>query len=289
MPVLSEVIRDTVRAHRDELALVDAADGVELTFGALGSLFDRIAAALQGLGLKRGDKVAVFQRNSRYWVGLEGALAKAGMVTVPINVYLSAEEILWLLDHSRSKAIAFTGSEAETLASIAGGGRTNALFLCHPAQGETPDWARRFDETTWPEAADDPSVRVEPGDAHRIMYTSATTGLPKGVVIPSENWVGCIVTGLANQLRDVEPGDRVLVSTPLTHVAGNYFWTFFGAGAASVVLRQFRPADFCRAVAEHGITHAFLAPTMIVMLLEHLRAAPEDAEVLRSGRLRALW
>jgi acyl-CoA synthetase (AMP-forming)/AMP-acid ligase II len=101
--------------------------------------------------------------------------------------------------------------------------------------------------------------------------------------------VGCIVTALANQLHDVTPEDRMLVATPLTHVANNFFWAFFGRGASSYLLRQFRPDAFCRAVAEHGITHTFLAPTMVVMLLRHLREHPQDAAALRTSSLRALW
>jgi acyl-CoA synthetase (AMP-forming)/AMP-acid ligase II len=289
VPVLADVIRDTVRAHRGRTALVDVEDGVELTFGELDSLFDRIGAGLRAAGLGPGDHVAVFQRNSRYWVGLEGALAKAGMVTVPVNVYLASPEVLWLLDHAEAKAIAFTPDEAETLAPIAGSTATCSLFLCHPQGSETPAWAQRFDETVWPESAVDELLPVAPGDTHRIMYTSATTGFPKGVLIPSENWVGCIVTALANQLDDVGQEERVLLSTPLTHVAGNYFWAFFGRGATTVLLRQFRPEGFVGAVVRHRITHAFLAPTMIVMLLEHLKGAPAEAQALRASELRRLW
>lgn len=288
MPVLAEVIRDTVRVYRRRTALVDAEDGIELTFAELDALFDRIGAGLRAAGLAAGDHVAVFQRNSRYWAGLEGALAKAGMVTVPVNVFLAAREIAWLLDHSEAKAIAFTAEEARILEPLVGS-TTCGLFLCHPGGSETPAWAQRFDETVWPVEPADAHVPVAPGDTHRIMYTSATTGLPKGVLIPTENWTGCIVTALANQLNDVGPDDRALLSTPLTHVAGNYFWAFFARGAATVLLRQFRPEAFCRAVAEERITHAFLAPTMIVMLLEHLRGAPADVERIGSSELRALW
>jgi acyl-CoA synthetase (AMP-forming)/AMP-acid ligase II len=286
LPVLGDVIRDTVRAHGARVALVDAEDGVSLTFDELDALFDRLAAGLAEHGLRPGDHVAVLQRNSRYWVGVEGAAAKSGLVTVPINIFLAPGEIAWLLDHSEAKAIVFTAEEAEMLVAIAPDA-AGCRFLC--LAGEVPGWAEAFAESTWPPAAGDPGVRVEPGDPHRIMYTSATTGLPKGVLIPTENWVGCIVTALANQLNDVGPSDRALLSTPLTHVAGNYFWTFFGRGATSVLLRQFRPATFCRAVVEHGITHAFLAPTMIVMLLDYLHGAPAEREALRNASLRALW
>ena len=286
MPILADVIRDTVRAHGSSTALVDAEEQVSLSFRDLDSLFNRLAGGLAASALRQGDHIAVFQRNSRYWVGLEGAAAKMGLVTVPINIYLAPSEIAWLLGHSEAKAIVFTSDEAAKLEPIAAE-VSGCRFLC--LSPDAPPWADAFGEASWPTPGEEPVVRIEPGDPHRIMYTSATTGLPKGVLIPTENWVGCIVTALANQLNDVGPSDRVLLSTPLTHVAGNYFWTFFGRGATTVLLRQFRPETFSRAVVEHAITHTFLAPTMIVMLLDYLQGAPAEAEAIRNASLRALW
>jgi acyl-CoA synthetase (AMP-forming)/AMP-acid ligase II len=152
-----------------------------------------------------------------------------------------------------------------------------------------PEWAEPFSEGDWSDNDSDPAADVAPRDPQRIMYTSATTGNPKGVICPHEVMAGCIVTGLANQLNDVRTDDRLLVATPLTHVANNFFWTFFGRGASSYLMRQFRPEAFCAAVLEHGITHTFLAPTMIVTLLGHLRAEPDAAQALRDSSLRALW
>jgi fatty-acyl-CoA synthase/long-chain acyl-CoA synthetase len=287
VPVLGDLIRNVVRAHGDSVATVDLTDGRSVTFAELDSDFNRVAAALAELGLTRGDHVAIFQRNSREWVTMEGALAKSGMVTVPINIFLSAREVLWLLDHSEARALYFSRDELEIVDEIRERATRCKLFL---ANGDSaPPWAVPFAAHNWPGAGPEPEARVSPRDPQRIMYTSATTGSPKGVICPHEVMVGCIVTALANQLNDVQTQDRLLVATPLTHVANNFFWAFFGRGASSYLLRQFRPEAFCRAVHEHAVTHTFLAPTMIVMLLAHLRASPNDAEALRRSSLRALW
>ena len=291
MPVLGEIIRNVTREHASSLALIDLGNGARLTFAELDRAFDGFVHRLGEAGLRRGDHVAIFQRNSCHWVAMEGALAKAGMVTVPINVFLSPGEVRWLLEHSQARALFFAGEQLETVEPIRGEAAAGGceLMLFDPAGGEAPDWTVALDERAWAGDHPAPEVAVSPRDSQRIMYTSATTGRPKGVVCPHEVMVGCIVTALANQLNDVRAGDRMLVATPLTHVANNFFWAFYGRGAASCLLRQFRPEAFCRAVSEHAITHTFLTPTMVVMLLRHLREHPDDARELRAGSLRALW
>jgi acyl-CoA synthetase (AMP-forming)/AMP-acid ligase II len=289
VPVLADTMRNMVREHAESTALVDLADGTELTFTELDAAFNRVARAFAELGLRQGEHVAVYQRNCRHWVIAEGALAKAGMVTVPINVYLSPQEVLWLLEHSEARAIFFGPDELVAVAAVREDAVTCEHFLLNPRGGDVPGWCVRFDEGGWPEDAPEPEARPGPRDIQRIMYTSATTGHPKGVICPHETMAGCIVTALANQLHDVERADRLLVTTPLTHVANNFLWAFLARGARAHLAPQFRPRSFCRAVADHGITHTFLAPTMIVVLLEHLREAPEDLRALRASDLRAVW
>jgi acyl-CoA synthetase (AMP-forming)/AMP-acid ligase II len=289
VPVLADTMRNAVREQADAVALVDLSDGVELTFRELDGCFDRVAKALAELGLGPGDRVAVYQRNCRHWVAAEGGLAKAGMVTVPINVYLAPREVLWLLEHSEARAIFFGPDELQTVAEIRGELTACEHLLLNPLGGDVPGWCRRFDEQGWPGDAAEPEVDISPTDPQRIMYTSATTGLPKGVICPHETMAGSVVTALANQLRDVERDDRLLVTTPLTHVANAFLWAFLGRGARTHLARRFRPDSFCRAVADGRITHTFLAPTTIVMLLQHLRDAPADLRALREGALRAIW
>lgn len=290
MTILAELIRNTVLEHRDRVALVDSADGSEHTYSELDRSFNRVANALDMLGLQPGDHVGILQRNSHHWIACEGGLAKAGMVTVPLNVYLSPQELVWLLKHSDSRAVFLTSDEASLLEPLRADVTACKWFLCIPrGDGRVPSWTTDLNEILGSAQDSDPSQDISPIQAHRIMYTSATTGMPKGVICA--NWVFCggIVTALANQLRDVSESDRFLAATPLTHMAGGFFWSFFARGATTVTMRQFSPEHTCEVIEKYGITHTVLVPTMIIMLLNYLQENPQAAERFRQGSLRAVW
>lgn len=290
MPALADLMRNAVRAYGTRPAVVDAGDGVTQTYRDFDGACNRVAHALRSLGLPPGAHVAILQRNSRHWVSYEGGLAKGGFVTVPLNVLLSAQEVLWLLNHSETRALIFSAQEAAMVDAIRERATTCRHFLCTPWDGaRTPAWAIDLGRLLEDVPADDPSVEIAPAQPHRIMYTSATTGLPKGVIVPNQVFADSLLAALANQLHGLLPSDRFLVVTPLTHMAIGSFWPFFMRGSVNVIARHFTPEAFCRLVVAHRITHTILVPTMIIMLLRHLAEDPDALARLRGAALKALW
>lgn len=289
MPILAELIRNVVAEHSHRVALIDSTTGVSLTYEELDRDFNRIANSLrQRWGLDVGAHVALLQRNGRYWIACEGGFAKAGVVCIPLNVHLSPAEIRWIVDHSRAEAVIF-GSEEAPLLAEAGKTRRVKHFLCVRSSGESvPTWAEDFRQVVEGSAPSDPLLDIEAAHPHRVMYTSATTGKPKGVICPNEIFVDGIVTALANQLRDIDASCRFLAAAPLTHVAGSFFWAFFARGGATITMKQFRPPSFCEAIVENAVTYTYLAPTMLIMLLAYLRDHPHIVRSLRRT-LRGVW
>ena len=291
MPVFADLIRGAVSSHGDAIAVVDQRTGQQLTFRDVDDRFNRLANALQSRGLGSGDHAAILQRNSHHWVVSEGALAKLGVASVPINTFLSASEIAWVVNHSEAKALIFDAEYADTVGAIRQEIPGCELFICvpEPATAAVPDWALPLQELLDSGSPADPAAMISPDQPYCIAYTSATTGLPKGVICTNETRVGSVVMSLANQLNGLQPSHRLLVTTPLTHVASGFFWAFFAKGCTSYIMRRYDPVDFCDAIASHEITHTFLAPTMIISLLAHLDAHESHRARLSDGTLQALW
>lgn len=260
------------------------------TYEALDRSFSRVANALIAIGLGRGDHSAIMQYNSDRWIQCEGGQAKAGIATVPINQRLSPAEVAYQLDNSEAKAVIFRPDGAALVEQIRGDLATCRHFLCIPdGRGPVPDWATDFDELLVEATDDEPPVRVRLDDRFRLMYTSATTGSPKAVVVTHERFAAHITTTLVNQLRDVRAGDRYLAVTPFTHMAIGFVWPFLARGGTVVTVDHWDAEEFLRLCAERRITHAILAPTLIIDLLGHIERRPELLELWRRSAVRAIW
>lgn len=291
MPVFADLIRGAVSTYGDAVAIVNQHTGTQFTYRELDVLLNRLGNALTDRGVTPGDHVAILQRNSHHWIVSEGALAKSGIVSVPLNTFLSPAELTWVINHAEAKVLIFDSEYAEAVDSIRSEVPGCKLFVCvpEPAAAPLPDWAVPLETLLAAGSTTDPAVVAKPDDPYCIAYTSATTGLPKGVICTNETRVGSVVTSLANQLNGLQRTDRFLVATPLTHVASGFFWAFFAQGCTSHIMRRYDAGKFCQAIAEHGITHSFLAPTMIISLLAHLDSSESAAQTLRDGSLAALW
>lgn len=292
MPVLAELFRASVQRFGSNVAVVDPHESISLTYDELDSLVNYVASVLHDVGLRQGDHVAICARNSAYWVACEGALAKCGLVAVPINIYLSPAEVVWQLEHSEARAIFFDGDQESTVERALDAVKVCETAVWLPTVGaQPPEWAEALpsaDEAIHSRSPD-PAAQVRPSQPHRIMYTSATTGVPKGVVCSNEIIVGAVVTALANQLHDLRAEDRLLVTTPLTHVANGFFWPFFASGCTSVLMRRYDPATFCDLIAAKNISHSVMAPTLLADLANYLDADPTAHDAVRGSGLRSIW
>lgn len=291
MSIMAEIFSQAVRTYRDAPAIFEPGPGSQTSYTQLDAVVNRIADACRSLGLRPGDRVGILQRNSVYWVACEAAFAQCGFITVPVNVYLSGAEAGWILNHSGAVAIFFDLDTEPLIPDALAVAPQCRHAVCVPdGTGRPPSTGVSLDEVA-PQGVAYPqgTADVRPGDPHRIMYTSATTGAPKGVICPNEMVAGAIGTALANQLRDVRENDRLIATTPLTHVANGFFWAFFSVGLPTVLLRKFAAAEFCRYVAEYGVTHAVMAPTLIADLVGHLRDHGDSRQALQQSPLRAIW
>ncbi len=252
-----------------------------ITFGDLDRESNRTAHALRRAGIGPGDRVAFLGKNSPAYFEIVLAVAKCGAVLVPINSQLTVPEVDHILRDSGAALLfveeEFRAAAGDALAGLTGL-RETVLVGPPDSPGELPGWkAGAPDDAVDPgTGADDPVVQV---------YTSGTTGLPKGVVLAHRSmyFFNDSMAQSESQWFEWLPQDVSLLSFPGSYMAGlGWFMFSFIAGVPTVVMRSFLPGEAVRLIEQHGVTMTYAAPAMLHMLLS---GRGVDRDTFRSLRL----
>ena len=254
--------RASINPERE--AYVDSKSGLRLTFQELNSRTNRLANSLVSLGIKHGDRVALALMNSAEFLEAYFAVAKIGGVIVPLNWRLVSDELEFILKDSGSKTLIFGEEFIEVFTELhSRGEKTDIEDWIQVAEGNGEnDFAK--DYAVFRDSGEDvePEIGAEEDDLLYIMYTSGTTGLPKGVVHSHNTSIWALITFIGS--TDLRDADRYLVALPLFHVGSlvpitlNIYW-----GVTSIVMREFEPARAWELIQEESITCSLLVPAML--------------------------
>ncbi len=235
-----------------------------LTYAELNQRVGRLAQALRTLGIQRGDRVAIVQRNGPALFETIFACFRIGATTVPINVRLHPDEVAFICQDCGVKVLVATGEHAES--ALKAQEQTPGLLLVGV---EGIPGALGYESLL---SAADPlttDVEVDPTDTAWLFYTSGTTGKPKGAMLTHRNLLAMTMNYYAD-VNPLVPEDIVLHAAPLTHGSGLYALPAFAKGATNIILHthSFDPAAVFDLIQRLRVTTiAFLAPTQIKMLL----------------------
>ncbi|MFC8047225.1 class I adenylate-forming enzyme family protein [Nocardia sp. NPDC057353] len=233
-----------------------------VSFAEFDRLTDRLGHALLARGLAPGDHVAVLVPNGIDGVVAYYALAKAGLVRVPLNARETDVELAYKMTDSAARALITDGRIPAEADIVIGTAELDAMIA------DAPDSPCRV--------ARDPEAPL------RLAYTGGTTGKPKAVVLTTRSELAEVANFLVDLLPDLTPDSVMLHAAPITHGSGAFFLPHLVKGARNVILPKFTPQAFVDAAVEHGATATFMVPTMIAMLLED---AVIDRDRLRLSRL----
>jgi long-chain acyl-CoA synthetase len=266
-------IADIVRVHaaRTPEAVAMIVGDRTITFGELDARSSQAAQAFRAAGVGFGDRVAFIEKNGPEFFEVVFGLAKLGAIGVPLNWRLAALEMLHIIADAQARAIVvgaeFFGHLEHIEARLPSVDTVVAI-------GSHDRWPT-FDDWIAPHSAEDPGVTTDFDDTAFLMYTSGTTGRPKGVMLTNGNYFSK-TTGVVDKWR-FDADSVSLVVMPMFHMAGSG-WALIGLyqGCKTVVLRDVDPAAILDAIARHRITNMLLVPAVIQMLL----AAPgvEDTD-----------
>lgn len=235
---------------------------------------DRLAEDFEGRGLEAGDRVLIVMENCLAGAVAMLAAARLNAWAVPLNARLTAREIDAIRDHCRPRVLVYTAGvspEARGHAERHGAGPLTALGLLNALVA--------IDRETTPEpASDDPARQVA-----ALIYTTGTTGAPKGVMLTHDNLL--FIAGRSSRRREVSTRDRVYAVLPISHVFGlsSVFLGTLYQGARLDLVGRFDPHEVARALAEEDVTVFQGVPQMFARLMSMLDAGAPD---LPAPRLR---
>ena len=235
-------------------------EGSALSYAQMASRVSELAGGLQARGVGRGDVVAILLRNCPEFLEVLFASNHLGAVAMPINWRLAAAEVRYILDHSGARALVCEEEFLET-ANQAATGLERGVERILVSSGVPPGWTSLAEVRS----GGDRVARAQsaPGDLHRLMYTSGTTGRPKGVMITHSN------LAWKNMAHLVEFGftgeDVGLACGPLYHVGALDLTTttLVAAGATTVIHRTFDASLVVAEIERSRVTTLWLAPAMV--------------------------
>ena len=266
---VADIPRHHARVRPNDVAVTF--EGRETSYARLNEASNLVANGFLRAGLKPQTRIAVLDKNSDHFFEILFGASKANCVVVAVNWRLAPPEILYVINDAEADVL-FVGPE---FFSIIEGivDRLPRLKKIIALGGSRDGWQ---DYVQWRDEQDvgDPFLEVDPSDVSLQMYTSGTTGYPKGAQLTNNNLLTLLPVSMAEWGAWSE-GEVNLVCMPLFHIGGTG-WALIGfyAGAKTVVTREVVPAELIRIVAALRVTRLFVVPALILFLLQ----APESAE-----------
>jgi len=278
MKSIGDISRRQARERPDQAAFV--CEGRSTTYAQFDERGNRIANALLDLGIEPQSRVAYLGRNTPAYFELLFGAAKARQVTVGVNARLAPPEIEFVLKDAGARVLLVDRNFYGVAEDIAG--RLPDLDLVIALDGDRPAWPT-YEDWLANHAPEDPQTEPEPGDILKQLYTSGTTGLPKGVALRHDAAEDLCGTIAGEVWRDFAPGDRALQVAPFFHIAGsNMGLIALNQGGTSIVLPAVDEQQILRLIAEHRVNHVFLVPALILALVSQPNVTEFEFSSLKS-------
>jgi len=270
---LVDVIRSRVATAPGDRAVTHT--GSSQTFAELDRRSSQVANALIAAGVGPQDRVAYLDKNVPAYFEVAFGALKANAVLVGVNWRLAAPEVAHILDDAGAKVVFVGGEFADVVAKVEGDLPALTTIVANDGDRFEPldAWIADHPDT-------DPQLPTTGTDVATQLYTSGTTGHPKGVMLTNDN-LATTINHVASQWR-MEPGSVSLAAMPMFHIGGSG-WAFVSMafGAEIVLIKDIDPAVILDLIGAHHITHAFLVPAVLQFMLRMPNLAEADVSSLR--------
>jgi len=272
--IIPDILRHSAQLYPNKTAVIFESHA--LTYREFTEYCSKMGAALHGLGLQRGERIAFLSLNSLELAAAHFAVPGCGMVVLPLNHRLSKQEILEILEDAKAAALVYSPE----FAAVVDGIRPRLGFvkcvICTEAGRNDPDLQALL-QSAMPMDFEEPIA----DELATLLYTSGTTGKPKGVQLSHANTASTLATLLIEER--LVPDDIGLMVAPLFHVAGCHtFMALVARGCTVHLLPGFDPRKTLEALAENRATVTLLVPAMIGAIL---RLPDQDSFDTRALRL----
>jgi fatty-acyl-CoA synthase len=257
-----EFARRARRLYGDREAVVDG--DLRLTYEQFFARCDQWSAALQSIGVRKGDRVAYICPNTHEQLESFYSVPQLGAVLVPINFRLTAEDFVYITTHSGSKVLCVHPDYLDAVDGVRDQLKTVEHFISLGPAGGRKGW-KEYETLLDPAAAKFDRPEIAESDLLSLNYTSGTTARPKGVMITHRNaWVN--VVGTVVHLH-MTVGDRYLWTLPMFHANGwTFVWIVTAVGGTHICLPKVEPARVFQLIRDESVTWLCAAPTVLISL-----------------------
>lgn len=263
MQTLADLANKVFKRYPEKIAVKDKFRSV--TFMELQKRVYQLHAALKNAGLQKGDRIGILMSNRMEHIELDLAVSFGGFIKVPLNYRLHEKEVEYILENADVKILI---GEEELIRKVKTDCRT--VFVGHD-----------YEKWLLGEEAFEPAVDADEDDLFAIMYTSGTTGKPKGVMLSHRNMISSAIS-LA-LVCEITPDDVVGHVAPLTH-GSNFLshisWIF---GLTQVVFDKFNPSEFLHDIEKEKVSFIFMVPTMVNLMIQS-----PDFDVKRLANIKSI-
>jgi len=290
---IGQMLADIAAKHASREALVHTESDVRCTYTLLSQKIDRVARGFIHHGVARGDKVAIWSPNVPQWLIALLGLAKMGAIAVPVDPAASRDNLLYILEQSECCGLIVAGGTEDkkmvnTAVQIRDGlpALSHLLVIGDSTDPNTITWQELVagGDTVARETLAKAAEAVQPQDPVAIMYTSGTTGQPKGVVLDHPGLINKSM--VATERQGITAEDRLCLFFPLFHMFGNTCIAMAGLlrGAALIMPgRTFDPVRILKAVPAEKCTAIYGSPSMLIALVDHPQFRKSDWASLTKG------
>lgn len=261
--LLGDIIR--LNGHKTPGRVAIVAEERTVTFGQLRDRMLRVANAMLGLGAEPGDRVGILAENLPEYVECYYGVPTAGMALNFLNYRLHPKEWAWILNNAEARVLIVQDSYLDRITPLLAEipSVEHVVVIGGKGRGGFPD----YDDLVGAARPVEPDVRVNEDDTAWLLYTSGTTGFPKGAMLTHRNLTIAVIESVIEY--EPQPDERNLVAFPLCHVSGYSVPVTHLRGGRIVLTPMFEPELWMRLVDEHGITGTAMAPTMLNFVLQH--------------------
>ena len=271
-----EGLKQSTRRSPEKTASI--CGSTRLSFQEVDERVNRLSSALAGLGISRGDRVAILSLNCHRFLELYYGVPQLGAIVVPINFRLQPPEIKYIVDHSGSRVIAVDPALAPLIEAVRGQLESVEHFIL--MSGERREGYLAYEKLLASATPDFDAPEVSDDELLGLFYTSGTTAEPKGVMLTHKNMLSNIAH--SEGVYDYQPADIYLHAAPMFHLAdGAAVFSHTSRGATQAFIPRFDPKQVLETISRERVSLLLLVPTMLNFVLQQPELDSYDLSSLR--------